>query len=74
MSKRGDELVVLNSNKYRFIQQRQDKKIKWRYSKNKCTTRILSDFDRRLVIDILGKHNHSDVLKLTIERQVLREN
>lgn len=74
LSERGEELVIYNSNKYRFIRQRQDKMIKWRCSKNKCTASILSDSDKRSAIEILGKHNHSDILTSTIERQVLREN
>lgn len=34
----------------------------------------MANSHKRSTIDILGKHNHFDVLTSTIERQVLREN
>lgn len=46
MAERCEELVVYNSNKYRFIRQRQ---IKW--LKNQYTASILSDSNKRSVID-----------------------
>lgn len=73
-SERGEALVLLDSNKYRFIRKRKDTRMKWKCSNNKCTASILTDSEKKSLIQRLGKHNHSNIPTSTIERQVVREN
>jgi len=73
-SERGKDLVLLDGNKYRFIRKRKDTRLKWKCSNHKCTASILTDSEKKLLIQRLGKHYHSDIPTCTIERQVVREN
>jgi len=73
-SERGEDLVLLDSYKYRFIRKRKDTRLKWKCSNNKCTASILTDSEKKLLIQRLGKHYHSDIPTSIIERQVVREN
>jgi hypothetical protein len=73
-SERGEDLVLLGNNKYRFIRKRKDTRLKWKCSNNKCTASILTDTEKKVLIQRLGKHYHSDIPISTIERQVVREN
>lgn len=73
-SERGEDLILLDNNKFRFIRKRKDTRMKWKCSNNICTTSILTDLEKKTIIERLGKHNHSNIPTSTIERQVVREN
>lgn len=40
---RGVNLILLDSNKYRFIRKRKDTRMKWKCSNNICFAIILTD-------------------------------
>jgi hypothetical protein len=71
---RGEDLILLESNKFRFIRKRKDTGMKWKCSNNKCTASIVTDSEKKTLIEKLGKHNHSNIPISIIECQVVREN
>jgi hypothetical protein len=73
-SEQGEDLVLLDNNKYRFIRKRKDTRLKWRCSNNKYTASILTDTEKKVLIQRLSKHFHFEIPISTIERQVVREN
>lgn len=73
-SERGEDLILLDNNKFRLIRKRKDTRMKWKCSNNICTASILTDSEKRTIIERLGKHNHSNIPTSTLERQVVREN
>jgi len=73
-SGRGEDLVLLDSNKYRLIRKRNYTRMKWNFSNNKCIASILTDSEKKSMIQKLSKHNHSNIPTSTIKRQVVRYN
>jgi len=59
-SERGEDLVLLDNNKYRFIRKRKDTRLKWKCSNNKCIASILTESEKKVLIQRLGKHYNSD--------------
>lgn len=64
---RGEDLVLLDPYKYRFIWNPKNSRIKWKCSNNKYTASILTDSDKKVLIERLSKHNHSKIPTSTIK-------
>jgi len=73
-SEKGNDLVLVNTSKYRHIRQRNDGKVKWRCIHKTCNASILTDSKRSIILEILGEHNHTLDSVEKIQRQILREN
>jgi hypothetical protein len=73
-SKKGSDFLVVKKHKFRHIRQRADGNNRWRCCKKQCTCTVLMTSDNKIMIEIVGEHNHLVDSTQKIEKQVLREN
>lgn len=60
---RGQELILIDTFKYRFRRQRKDGCMKWLCTNKNCSVSILTTPDKKTVQETLGEHNHVNTVQ-----------